>query len=152
MHGSVPHLAGGVAPPLPIGKNEKAHASMARRVAIAHAAGGVALPANADPAPVKRRPASAAQVIRNDVMRGVKDKTKGGLRPYSRHTGKVIAKHRSDRSQERYEGPGIDRWNACLKEAIFLGFQGRFVPVGGKTRDGQLFLECPHAVKRMRGW
>ena len=116
-------------------------------------AGGDSLPVDAPPG---RRQQSAAYKARVRVMRGQQKKTAGGLRPrdmwYSNHTGKVISMSKSLQSQQRYVGSKLAFWNRCTKEARrILGYHGRFIPIGGKTFEGQRLWTTAKALQRLHG-
>ena len=105
-------------------------------------------------APVYRRPASNAEKVRKQVMRGQLKKTRAGLKPqdlvHSRHTGKMIARSRSNESAARYAGSGLEVWNSCLKEARQkLGITG-FCAVKGGTPKGKRLYEMAKALQRIR--
>ena len=105
-------------------------------------------------APVYRRPASNAEKVRKQVMRGQLKKTRAGLKPqdlvHSRHTGKMIARSRSNESAARYAGSGLEVWNSCLKEARQkLGITG-FCAVKGGTPKGKRLHEMAKALQRIR--
>ena len=58
------------------------------------------------------------------------------------HTGTIVSKKLSLQMAVRYHGSKLQRWNASVIRArIVLGYEGRFVPVGGRTVEGQRLLE-----------
>ena len=105
-------------------------------------------------APVYRRPASNAEKVRKQVMRGELKKTRAGLKPqhlvYSRHTGKLMALRRSNKSSASYAGSKLEVWNSCLKESRQkLGITG-FCAVNGATPAGKSLYATAKALYRVR--
>ena len=102
---------------------------------------------------VLKRPASLAQRFRSRgqwarqaVLDGSRASTAGGLKKEhlikSPHTGVITSKKLALQMMVRYRGSKLERWNASVIRArIVLGYEGRFVPVGGRTVDGQRLLE-----------
>ena len=128
-------------------------AASQRRPAVPNSAGGAPPPCGAR---VKRRPSSAAYKARVRVIRGTQKQTSGRLQSsdmwFSRHTGKVMSKDRSSTSVAMYPGSHLQFWNKCLARArAICKLEHRFVPVGGKTAEGQLLLETTRALKRLWG-
>ena len=65
-------------------------------------------------------------------------------------TGNIDSKRRCQKSKDQYAGSQLKLWNICMKEARQkLGFQDRFIPVGGPTADGKRLWEIAHALKRV---
>ena len=66
-------------------------------------------------------------------------------------SGKAVSKHISDKSRQAYAGSHLEKWNICLKDArVALGFEGRFVSVGGPTEEGRLLHETTKAIMQVR--
>ena len=89
-------------------------------------------------------------------MRCKQKRTKGGLTYrdlwYSYNTGKVVSTLKSAQMKERYPGSKLAAWNRCVSEARnILGFQGRFVPVKGKTDEGLRLWATAKALLRLHG-
>ena len=56
----------------------------------------------------------------------------------------------SDCSQAEYKGSKLESWTSCIDEArVRLRLKG-FVPVGGKTAEGQLLHQTALAIRRAR--
>ena len=128
-------------------------AAVIRRPAAAKAARGAPPPSVAL---VKRRLSSNAYKTRVAVKRGAKAKTAGGLRSidlwYPHSTGKVVSIVKQQQAKKQYVGSKVQVWSQCVAEArVACGFHRRFVPVGGRTEEGQRLLETTRAIKRLRG-
>ena len=98
------------------------------------------------PAGLAQRFRSRGQWARQAVLDGSRAKTAGGLKKEhlikSPHTGVIVSKKLALQMGARYHGSKLQRWNASVIRArIVLGYEGRFVPVGGRTVDGQRLLE-----------
>ena len=71
---------------------------------------------------------------------------------YSPHTGKVVSRAKQGLSRNMYAASKFAIWNRCLAEARrILGYQGRFVPVKGKTVEGMRLWETAKALQRLHG-
>ena len=129
-------------------------AAVQKRPSANVVAGGGSLPAAA---PRVRRPSSAAYKARVRVLHGKQKRTKGGLTSsnlwYSHNTGKVVSMVKSWISRNRYAGSKLATWNRCVSEARhILGIEkGRFVPVKGKTEEGQRVWATAKALFRLHG-
>ena len=129
-------------------------AAVQKRPSANVVAGGGSLPAAA---PRVRRPSSAAYKARVRVLHGKQKRTKGGLTSsnlwYSHNTGKVVSMYQSWISRNRYAGSKLAAWNRCVSEARhILGIEkGRFVPVKGKTEEGQQLWATAKALFRLHG-
>ena len=56
----------------------------------------------------------------------------------------------SDCSKAKYKGSKLKSWTSCVSEArVRLRLKG-FVPVGGKTAEGQLLHQTAWAIRRAR--
>jgi len=98
------------------------------------------------PAGLAQRFRSRGQWARQAVLDGSRASTAGGLKKEhlikSPHTGVITSKKLALQMMVRYRGSKLERWNASVIRArIVLGYEGRFVPVGGRTVDGQRLLE-----------
>merc|ERR1712150_170949 len=77
------------------------------------------------------------------VFKGSKERTVGGLKKSDlkkNKSGKVVSKKASDAAKKRPTFKKIMNWNAAVGKARkVLGVKG-FVPVGGKSKQGQALL------------
>merc|ERR1712194_717287 len=81
---------------------------------------------------------------KSSVFKGSRVKTSGGLKASDlklNKDGKVVSKKQSQGAKMRYHaGSKASKWATALKKArAKLGIQG-FVPIGGKTKEGQVLL------------
>ena len=108
------------------------------------------------PRVVCRRPASHARTVRRKVLQGAKSKTRAGLTSADlerNRNGRAVSRKVRQQSHARYEGAFLQRWNMAIRKAReILGYEGRFVPVGGSTPEGMRLLEYVRAIRRMEGW
>ena len=59
----------------------------------------------------------------------------------SPHTGTIVSNKLSLQMAVRYQGSKLQLWNASVSQGRHvLGFEGRFVPVGGQSFDGRRLL------------
>ncbi|CAD7935041.1 unnamed protein product [Amoebophrya sp. A120] len=90
------------------------------------------------------------------VYKGKRPKTTGGLTKADlkvNKRGKVVSKKASAAAMKKPQAKIIVKWSSCVKQArASLGFQGVFVPVGGKTERGQrLYRETRMLYDAARG-
>ena len=63
--------------------------------------------------------------------------------------GRMVSRRWSELAGQRYAGSRFKLWKLCVRNAREeLGFQNRFVPVDGKTRDGQMLHKVARALRR----
>ena len=124
--------------------------------AQAGAGGAGASPAGAiAQQPVLRRPAAKSQARRRAVMSGASPATARGLNKdnlkRSHRSSRIVSTKQSEQSQARYAGSHLQRWNNAVKTARrTLGFEDRFVPIGGSTAAGKQLLETTRAIMRLQ--
>eukprot|EP00929_Paragymnodinium_shiwhaense_P103301 TRINITY_DN666_c0_g1_i2.p3 TRINITY_DN666_c0_g1~~TRINITY_DN666_c0_g1_i2.p3 ORF type:complete len:147 (+),score=70.03 TRINITY_DN666_c0_g1_i2:63-503(+) len=78
------------------------------------------------------------------VLSGRKEKTSSGLKKTDlkkSKTGRIVSVKKSAVAKKNFAGSALQKWGVCTKKARKeLGFEGKFVPLGGKTRDGKALL------------
>ena len=81
---------------------------------------------------------------RRHVFTGKKVKTQTGLKKSDlkmNKRGKIVSVKQSKASKRKFEKNGLKKWSDALKKARkVLRIQG-FVPVGGKSKEGQQLLK-----------
>jgi len=98
------------------------------------------------PAGLAQRFRSRGQWARQAVLDGRRLSTAGGLKKEhlikSPHTGVITSKKLALQMGVRYQGSKLQAWNASVATArIYCRYEGRFVPVGGRTVEGQQLLK-----------
>merc|ERR1719350_132278 len=83
------------------------------------------------------------------VLKGAREKTTGGLSKddlQKNRRGKTVSKKQSARGKKSWKGSTLERMSTACKEARKkLGLTG-FVPMGGKTAEGQKLLAKVRAI------
>ena len=126
----------------------------------AGAAPAVARPKPKPPSVLRQSPAASQAAVRRAVWDCPDSfKTAGGLSKEDltkSKQGKVVSKRTSQNSKADYAGSKLQRWNHAVKRARLVMNNGaapdHFIPVGGKTAEGQQLLQTVYAIRRMEGW
>ena len=92
-------------------------------------------------------------------MAGLRPCTSGGLTAddltLGPRSGCYVSKRKSRHGRMEYPGSKLEKWNERTKRARhYLGFEqeNRWVPMGGKSADGQLLLATVRRFRREEGW
>merc|ERR1712129_531857 len=99
---------------------------------------------------VIKKPKRASGVMAKAlVLKGAREKTTGGLSQSDLQKtlrGKVVSKKASSNAKKAYKGSALEKFATACKEARKkLGLKG-FVPIGGKTPEGQKLLTKVRAI------
>merc|ERR1712129_18998 len=89
---------------------------------------------------MKKSKIAAGKLAKALVLRGVREKTSGGLRRsqiMKNKRGKVVSKMKSEMSRKKYKGSQFEAWMKAVAAARKeLGITG-FVALNGKTPQGR---------------
>jgi len=132
---------------------KKVAAAMKAKSAMKAAGAKNAAGAMKKAAPMKKvikKPTRASGVLAKAlVLRGAREKTMGGLSKSDLQKnlrGKVVSKKASSKAKKAFKGSALEKFALACKEArTQLGLKG-FVPIGGKTAEGQRLLAKIRAI------